>query len=165
MVDATHSDPIELYGSRHTVIVGNHLHSNETGIMAPDGADHELIEDNVITTNTGGYPWPIVLGSDSGSTIRHNTMPDGACNWNIRCGTLRIYGGNSGTASRGTIVQDNVVGEISVEGGSALAADAHNLDVNGASRDATDVKGRPTFVGGSNPATLAGFALAAGSVG
>ena len=77
MIDDTHTDAIQLYGSRYTRITGNLIYRTETGIMAPDGADHETIDNNVISTL--GYPWGIVLGSDQGSVIRHNTLPDGAC--------------------------------------------------------------------------------------
>src|SRR3954451_1338969 len=55
MIDDTHTDAIQLYHSRHTLITGNLLRNNETGIMAPDGADHEVIENNVFATKSGGY--------------------------------------------------------------------------------------------------------------
>ena len=40
-VSATHTDAIQLYGSSHTLITGNWLHDNSTGIMAPDTSDHD----------------------------------------------------------------------------------------------------------------------------
>jgi hypothetical protein len=167
MVDDTHTDPIQLYHSRNTQIVGNFLYGNETGIMAADGADHEVVRDNVFTTKTGGtgYPWPIVLGADNGSVIQHNTIPDGACNWSMRCGTLRVWGGNQGVASRGTVVRDNILGSLAVEGGSTLAGNDHNLIANGTPTGSADIKGKPTFAGGATPTTWSGFALAAGSLG
>jgi hypothetical protein len=119
-----HTDPIQLYGSSHTVITGNDMRGNTTGIMAPDGADHEVIEHNVITTD--GYPWGIVLGSDRGSIVRHNRLPGGACNWNERCGTLRIDAGNRDRPSRGTVVRDNVLGALTVSPDSRLAAQERN---------------------------------------
>ena len=92
-VDSTHNDAIQLY---QLALHADHRQlpvSNETGIMAPDGADHEKIVGNIITTN--GYPWPIVLGQDNGTVIQHNTFPDGSCFWSMRCGTVRVYGGNA----------------------------------------------------------------------
>lgn len=120
-----HTDPIQLYGSSHTLITRNDMRGNSTGIMAPDGADHEVIEHNVISTV--GYPWGIVLGSDRGSTVRNNTLPGGACNWNERCGTLRIDGGNRRRPSRGTVVRGNVLGALTVSPDSRLAARDHNV--------------------------------------
>jgi hypothetical protein len=157
-----HVDPLQLYGSSHTHIAGNYFHDNDTGIMAPDGADHELIEDNLFVSRTSGYPWPIVLGSDVGSTLVHNTLVDGACEFNIRCGTLRVYGGNSGQASRDTVVRDNVFTAFATDGGAALAADDHNLVLSG-KRGAGDAAGVPRYAGGGD--TRQSFRLAAGSPG
>ena len=162
-VDETHTDAIQLYGSSHTRVVGNYLYSNATGIMAPDGADHEVIEDNVITTN--GYPWGIVLGTDDGSVVRNNTLPDGACNWDLRCGTLRIDGGNQKQASRGTVVEANVLGRLAVDGASKLASDKQNLIASGPGAAPPNLAGKPTFTGGAKPASWTGFRLAPGSAG
>ena len=115
----------------------------------------------MITTN--GYPWPIVLGSDNGSVIAHNTFPDGSCFWSDRCGTVRVYGGNAGTASRDTVVRDNVVGALDVSG-SGIAED-HNLVATGTAPGSADIKGSPTFQGGSSPTTYNGFLLTSTSPG
>ena len=161
MVDSVHTDAIQLYHSHNTLITGNFLYSNETGIMAPDGADHETITNNVITTN--GYPWPIVLGSDNGTLIQHNTFPDGACSWSMRCGTVRVYSGNSGTASKGTVVRDNVAGALDVSGSGVV--EDHNLVATGTAPGSADIKGQPTFQGGSSPTTYSGFLLTGTSLG
>jgi hypothetical protein len=62
--------------SSHTLIAGNYFHGNDTGIMAPDGTDHERIQGNVFVNSPDAYPWAIVLGSDVGSTVAHNTLTD-----------------------------------------------------------------------------------------
>ena len=53
-----HADAIQLYGSSHTVIRGNYMHDmpEVPFIMAADGTDHELIEDNVVEGSSHGYP-------------------------------------------------------------------------------------------------------------
>ena len=160
MIDDTHTDAIQLYHSSHTLITGNYLHGNETGIMAPDGADHETITDNVITTKS--YPWPIVLGSDDGTVIQHNTFPDGSCEFNMRCGVLRVYGGNANVASKNTVVRDNIIGQLDVTGASA---EDHNLVARGTASGAADIKGLPTYNGGAAPKDWQGFRLADGSLG
>jgi Big-like domain-containing protein/parallel beta helix pectate lyase-like protein len=161
-IDATHTDPIQLYGSHHTLITGNFLYGNETGVMIPDGADHETIVNNVITTS--GYPWGVVLGSDDGSVIRHNTMPSGRCKWALRCGALRIDEGNKGVASRDTVVTDNILGNLAVSGGSTPRLEDYNVIATGGDGP-SDIRGKPTFAGGLLPLSWGGFRLGARSRG
>jgi len=123
--DGVHADAIQLYGSKGTVIQGNRMKQVATGIMAPDGADHEIIEGNVIATD--GYPFAITLGGDRGSVLKHNRIPGGACHYGLRCGTVRIGVGNDGTPSRGTVVQDNVLGSVAVDASSRPARSGPNL--------------------------------------
>jgi hypothetical protein len=120
-----HADAIQLFGSRRTVIRGNRMQDVATGIMAPDGADHELIEDNSI--RTAGYPYAITLGGDRGSIVRGNRLAPGRCDYGLPCGTLRIMRSNRGRPGRGTVVEHNVFGKLAVEGGSRLASRRSNL--------------------------------------
>jgi hypothetical protein len=147
-----HTDALQLYGASYTTIRGNYIHDTASGIMSPDGANHELIEHNVIV-RTGNAP--VILGPDDGSTVRHNTFG----------GILRICTCNPGSPGRGTVVKDNIVQSLLVEGDSTLATEDNNLVGSGSSRGAHDVKGRPTFVGGASPTSWAAFALAATSPG
>jgi hypothetical protein len=158
-----HTDALQLYGQSNTVVRGNYFRDVPTGIMAPDGGEHELIENNVF--DTGGYPHAIMLGGDNGSVIRHNTMPDlGGCFDAAPCGTLLIGPDASGRGGRGTIVRDNILGRLSVADGSKLSSSDHNLIAVGGGGPA-DTTAAPTLAGGPRPRTRAGFALAAGSVG
>jgi hypothetical protein len=123
--DGVHTDAIQLYGSKRTVISGNRMEDVATGIMAPDGADHEVIEHNRITTD--GYPYAITIGQDDGSVIRDNALPGGGtCSYGNPCGTLRIFEGNSGAGGRGTVVENNVLGSLSIDAGSKLAVNRGN---------------------------------------
>jgi hypothetical protein len=123
-VDGVHVDAIQLYGSRDTVIRRNQMENVATGIMAPDGTDHEIIEGNRI--DPGEYPYGILLGGDVGSVIRRNRLPDGACAFDKRCGTLVIESDKDGKPSRGTVVEDNILGDLQIGEGSTLAAQARN---------------------------------------
>ncbi|HEV7750740.1 MAG TPA: right-handed parallel beta-helix repeat-containing protein [Baekduia sp.] len=155
--NAAHTDPIQLYGSIRTVITGNWLHNNATGIMAPDGSDHETVTNNVIQTT--GYPWPIVMGAATGNTVAHNTLPGSA-------GVMEIDKSNGGAASSGNVVQDNVMAAITnAQGGvpTGLTQD-YNLLASG-NRGAHDIKGKPTFSLGANPTSYAGYVLSATSAG
>jgi hypothetical protein len=139
--------------------------------MAPDGADHEIIEDNVIAADAGGYPFAVTLYSDNGSVLRHNTFADGACSFNLRCGIVRIGSKDSCSWANecdpgvGTIVKDNVMGEYSVGGGSATSAANTNNLFRTMSAGTANIQGLPTFAGGGQPTTYEGYALAAGSLG
>jgi Right handed beta helix region len=123
--DGVHADAIQLYGSKETVIRGNRMTDVATGIMAPDGTDHELVEENFIETN--GYPFAITIGADDGSVIRRNRLPGGACEYELSCGTLRISPGKDGGPGAGTVVEHNLLGALAVEPGAALAVEAGNV--------------------------------------
>jgi hypothetical protein len=157
-----HVDALQLYGQRNTVVRGNYFRDVATAIMSPDGGDHERIEHNVF--DTGAFPDAIMLGGDDGSIIRHNTMADlGGCISGQPCGTLLIGPGPTGKASHGTVVEDNILGQISLDGGSALAARRHNLVALGVQPG--DLTGAPSFEGGLHPTSRAGFKLTSGSPG
>ncbi|WP_081690627.1 Ig-like domain-containing protein [Conexibacter woesei] len=156
-VSQAHSDAIQLYGSSHTVITGNWLHDNATGIMAPDGSDHETITNNVISTT--GYPWPIVMGAATGNIISHNVLPGSG-------GMVEVDKSNGGATSSGNVVKDNVLADVGSSTGGAPQGTSvdYNL-ISGGAMGSHDIKGSPTYAGGSSPTSWAGYALAAGSTG
>jgi hypothetical protein len=167
--DGVHTDAIQLYGSRETIIRGNYFHDVGSKIMAPDGADHELIEDNVFAGD--GYPYAIVLFSDVGSIVRHNTLATGSCWFNMRCGVIRVgskTGGcryaNSCDAGTGTVVEDNILSVLSNTEGSATFTSRFNLFMSDNRGGQGDRKGTPRYVS-ANPTTWADYALAPGSPG
>jgi hypothetical protein len=158
-----HTDALQLYGQSRTVVRGNYFHDVADGVMAPDGGRHELIEDNVF--DLGGYPYAIMLGGDDGSVVRHNTIAQiGRCAWGVPCGTLLIDKGPAHNPSRGTVVQDNVLGALTLAGGSTLGASGRNLVATGPVAPG-DLSGRPAFAGGAHPRSRAGFRLAGASRG
>ncbi len=161
-----HADAIQLYGSSHTVIRGNYMHDmpEVPFIMAADGTDHELIEDNVVEGSSHGYPY-ITLFSDNSSIVRHNTFADGDCAFNIRCGVLRLGNKDSDDPGHGTIVKDNILGEISTEGATTVGERSNNLLANDSPSGPGEIRGRPTYVAGVSPRSRPGFRLAGGSLG
>jgi hypothetical protein len=156
-----HTDAIQLYGSKNTEIRGNWIHGTSDGIMAPDGADHETIADNVI--DPGSYPYAIAIGSDDGSTIAHNTLPGGRCAWGVGCGVISLGSKDGKPTGRDTIVVGNVAGEVSTQNGATVAVQRDNLLARAPGPD--DRTGTVRFVGGARPAAYAGFALKGGSEG
>jgi hypothetical protein len=160
---APHVDPIQLYGSSHTLITGNFFHDNSTGIMAPDGGDHEQFMNNVFVVAPGGYPQVFQLGSHVGSVIRHNTFAGTTSDIGF-CGQKP----NSGLPpSSGCIVRDNVYMGAVNPGTIGGNTEDHNLCRVGESDCAapSDVHAVPVFVGGANPTAYAGYRLAWGSPG
>jgi Right handed beta helix region len=156
-VSQAHTDPIQLYGSTHTLITGNWLHGNATGIMAPDGSDHETITNNVIATT--GYPWPVVMGAAEGNVVAHNVFPGSG-------GTVEVDKSNAGAASAGNVVKDNVLANVANSTGGAPQGTTADYNLaSGGTRGSHDIRARPTFAGGASPSSWAGFALAAGSTG
>jgi hypothetical protein len=163
-----HVDALQLIGSSNTVIRGNHFFSVPTAIMGPDGTDHEIIEDNVFAVDADGdaYPYAVVLGSDDSSLVRHNTLPDGPCTFNARCGVVRLGAKPNDDRGRGTIIKDNVLGGILLDNdGSSFGEISHNVIANSSPPGVATLRGRPTFVGGALPNSYTGFALAPGSLG
>ena len=163
-----HADAIQLYGSQNTVIRGNLMYDVADCIMAPDGSDHEIVEDNACYSSGQGAAF--TFESDNGSTIRHNTLLDtGAsqtCDYGVRCGELRLGNKSGDPAGRATIVTDNILAFISIpEGSQTYASEGFNLMTAGKGPAASDLSGTPTYVGGAKPTTYAGFALARGSLG
>ena len=81
----------------------------------------------------------------------------------MRCGTVRVYGGNAGVASKNTVVRDNIAGALDVSGSGVV--EDHNLVATGTAPGTADIKGAPTFQGGSSPTTYNGFLLTGTSLG
>jgi hypothetical protein len=168
-----HTDAIQLYGSKNTLIKGNYFYNLDNGvapIMAGDGAERETIEDNVFG-NAIARPYAITIWSDTASTIRHNTFADGACEFNLRCGIISLGSKDSCPhptecdPGRGTTITDNILGEVSIGSGDAqVSQDGFNLfriRVSGTHA----ITGAPRYVGGTTPTSYRGYALAPGSPG
>jgi hypothetical protein len=150
-----HTDAIQLYGSKNTVVRGNYFHGVEDCIMAPDGVDHETIDGNVCVVS--GSQFGFTLGSDNGSVISHNTVPNRG---------IRACQQKSGApAPKGTVVRDNITSTIYCEVSSGLASEDYNLVADGSRKAAHDLTGKPTYVAGTSPTTMPGFALTSSSMG
>jgi hypothetical protein len=163
--DGVHADAIQLYGSSQTLIAGNWFHDlpNAVGIiMAADGADHEVIEDNLFGPNNR-RPYTDLF-SDNGSVLRHNTWVDGACEYNVRCGVLSVSFKEADGPGTGTVIQDNILNEICCANGSTFTSQ-NNLLGRQSPRGPGDIGAMPIFQGGAAATTWQGFRLAANSPG
>ena len=107
------------------MVRGNYIHNTADGIVAYDGIANALIEDNVIDLVNGR--WGIELYSDNGSTIRHNTLVYGTgCSY-APCGLIVLDRKSSDPAGKGTVVQDNIATEVSLNNGSTASVRNHNM--------------------------------------
>lgn len=168
--DGAHTDSIQLFGSKNTLVKGNFFYNVDMGNPgAYDQADHEVIEDNVIVS--ARYPFQMQLLSDNGSIVRHNTFVEtstrgGGCDYNLPCGVVRMGNKSSDPRSTGTVFENNILAEISVTGQTpAYAVEDYNLFSEHKAGGRNDELGVPLFVGGARPTTYEGFRLAAGSPG
>jgi hypothetical protein len=160
-----HTDPIQLFGSKNTVISRNWFHDNDvaSSIMAPDDLDHETIADNVIDKTGSSDPRTLNLGGDVGSTVTHNTL----------IGSLNLKWDKDNVPSTGTVVRDNIItGGMSRDAGgdtSAPATYANNLvgTACGYCTGSGNITGNPVFTGGSTLpfASRTSYALTSGSPG
>ncbi|WP_233582710.1 right-handed parallel beta-helix repeat-containing protein [Corallococcus sp. CA053C] len=156
-----HTDAVQLLGAPGAVVRGNYFLNCASGIVAYDGVERAVIEDNVLDLR--GRPWAIELYSDDGSIIRHNTLQHGVCDWNLPCGIIDITRKTADDVGRGTVIVDNVATEISVSNGSTVAERHHNLLRQDA--QSGELTGVPVFMGGAAPTDRSGFRLAPGSPG
>lgn len=149
-----HCDPIQPYDCSNTLIVGNWLHNNSTGVMSPDdSASPAIVRNNVIIGN--GYPWGVIANGGDNWVCEHNVMVN-----NNFC----FAESNQGTFPNGIIARDNVfVNAGFTIVGSNWGVNSYNL--NSGRSGTGEITGTPVFVGGANPTTYAGWMLAPGSPG
>jgi hypothetical protein len=148
---SAHVDPIQLYGSSHSVITGNYFHDNSTGIMAPNGGDHETLTQNVFVMDE--YPYAAYFGWAQSTTAIHNTIVGGSLHFEDW-----TNGSDHPSAHTSGVVRDNVLaGGIDKIG---LVSGALVQDYNLVPRSPSglhDIVGQPVFKGGSG---RAGYELA-----
>jgi hypothetical protein len=156
-ISAVHTDSLQLYGQRNTVIRGNYFHDFDTAIMAPDGGSNEQITDNVFI-NTSSYRPAIQMGGFSNSLFAHNVIK----------GLDAFMDAKSGNPpGTNNVLRDNVVVSGTLNAPETKCSNctiSYNLFTSSPS-GTNAITGTPVFAGGSNPSSYAGYALAAGSPG
>jgi hypothetical protein len=156
---APHVDALQLYGQSHTTVTGNHFTDFTTAIMAADGGDTEVITDNVIDS-TASSTNAVQFGSVVNTTFAHNTVRGTAVNMDHKIGSPTSSGG---------ILRDNIMIDAEFHASPTVCTSctiSYNLfDSSLTSSGTNAVVGTPTFVGGANPTTYAGFELSSGSPG
>lgn len=159
--DCAHTDAIQLIGAKGAVVRGNYIHNTADGIVAYDGIDSAIIESNVIDLVNGRYG--IELYSDNGSIIRHNTLKYGTGCEYVACGQIILDHKSADPAGTGTVIENNIATDISMNNGSTASVNRNNMLRSGATGQ--NFNGIPVFAGGASPAAYADFLLASGSPG
>ena len=174
-----HIDGLQWYSGTNgstggVTFTGNLCYDNYGCAMAFDGTADNTITDNVCFDEETAC---INLYSDTGSIINHNVMQTGGadpgdCNTmhdtsapiqSCKNSSLLINGNKSGdrTPSGETYTNNISPGAANVESGS-LSTNTNNM-WSGAS--SPNINGTPTYTGGTNPTTWAGFELTPTSTG
>jgi hypothetical protein len=151
--DCQHADPLQGIGAPGLVIDGNIVSDSADGFVNfPGDSEDWVVTDNACFDLDRNAC--IVLYSDDGSIVEHNTAGPGMSSLEIN-----LSGGQNATV--GTVFRNNV-GPLDAGNGATVATNTNNLFVGASS---PNINGSPIFVGGSNPTTWAGFKLAGGSPG
>ena len=174
-----HIDGLQWYSGTNgstggVTFTGNLCYDNYGCAMAFDGTADNTITDNVCFDEETAC---INLYSDTGSIINHNVMQTGGadpgdCNTmhdtsapiqSCKNSSLLINSNKSGdrTPSGETYTNNISPGAPNVESGS-LSTDTNNMWSGAAS---PNINGTPTYTGGTNPTTWAGFELTPTSTG
>ena len=126
-----------------------------------DGSSNYLIENNVCQTASGNSSYWMQFGGAQTITLRHNTI--------LSTAGAQYGNDHNGKPSGNVTFTNNIFYSEPVQNSgqppSGVTTIDYNLCPNGGCAGAHSIKGTPTFVGGTNPTTYAGFQLTAGSVG
>ena len=153
-----HTDSIQLYGSSNTLVKNNYFYNDSDGVVSFDPAQtNDKIINNIIHVNG---PNALVLASDQGTEVAHNTV----INYAI------LYGSKTGQQGSANLkIQNNISAGVGLNGGTNtnLTSD-HNMWPGAVS---PNIPGSPQYVGTIGAASsstsypLASYALKSTSPG
>lgn len=158
---AIHCDAIQGYFAEDMTLTGNYFGGNMDGghLAGFDCNWGPITATNNVFKDTGADQVDIGLSGVNGDSWIHNTMGPNV--------TFQIYGGNPGncTNSNMTIRNNAIRGSCQLSQlGSGNTID-YNTNTTSNCRGSNGVNGNPTFVGGTDPTTWAGWELSSGSPG
>jgi hypothetical protein len=151
-------------GSVNEVVDGNYFHNDSDCVLLNDGTTNITFTNNVCVVSASQSSYAMQLTSN-GLIFKHNTV--------IAPG-LQIYIGNMSNGQSTSFVEtDNIFngGEFRLNPGQTIGGTGWFYDYNlcyssGSCNAGThSLTGTPTYVGGANQTTYAGFALTSGSLG
>jgi len=147
---SVHCDAIQLYGAGTGIVLdGNYFTNGDTFIMAPDGSDNVTVKNNVFNGSGVSYAFKIQFGSANNTIFEHNTLINASAAFDSKTGS---------PASQNVLARNNILASGSgykTTGGSGCSG----------CTTTPNLTGTPTFVGGTNPSTFAGYQLTSNSLG
>jgi hypothetical protein len=159
-----HVDAIQLYGQvdNHT-ITGNYFANNTIYVGAYDGGANLKITNNVFGSSPTNEQ-KLQLGAIQGLTFTHNTVKG---NYVVAQGAKNGMPRNINATYRDNIFVGTKIQDSGDQAGCASGCVYdHNLfSSSSLARGSNNLIGMPTFVGGSNPNTWAGYPLTSSSLG
>lgn len=162
-----HTDSIQVYGGQNITVRDSYFFANNVGFAIYDGSANVNVINNIFDNGLGETqrPWPLELYSVTTALVEHNTLAHRTSCGSDGCALIDVTYKSVDDPSAGVVIRNNIASGIdsSINGNSSQYTSTFNLLRSGAS--GSNVSGAPTYVGGTNPTTVAGFALTGGSLG
>jgi hypothetical protein len=151
---APHIDAVQGVGTTGFVFDSNLVLNSSTGVVNYDGtASNVVVTNNVFETQGDA----VVVCAARNLRVEHNTIKKGNV-WNCV--------NHNQTPATNTTWRNNIQpGPVQVQGGSTFAVNDYNMCTSGTCAGSHSLKGSPSWVGGANPQTFAGYALTGSSAG
>jgi Right handed beta helix region len=156
-----HCDAIQLTGGSNNLITGNHFRNSDTHIMAPDGSSSVTVTNNIFDgTGTGGFA--VQFGTAANLVFEHNTV----LNTSVAIDSKTGEPASTNAVARNNIHIGSSTYKLTGGAGCSGCTVTRNLwSVTSNASGTNNIIGTPSFVGGSFPATWAGWQLNDGSLG
>jgi hypothetical protein len=157
---SVHVDSFQLVDGSNITITGNYFTKDTIFLGIYDGGSNLTVTNNVFNTGDSGVQ-NFQIGGVTGMTFTHNT---------IKNSTMAIGTKTGDTPNNQWTVQNNIYDNSPlIDAGDQPGCNTNctfsfNMFQSGA-RGTSNVIGSPTYVGGTTPATWAGWQLQSGSLG
>jgi hypothetical protein len=158
-----HIDAIQGYGQANTKIINNYFINNTIYIGFYDGGSNETISGNVFGPSSTNEQ-KVQLGSVQGLTFTHNSVVG---NFVIAQGAKNGNARNTNAVYRNNLFVGTSIADTGDQPGCASGCvyEYNLFSTSGNARGTNNVIGSPTFTGGANPTTWAGYKLTSASLG
>ena len=156
-----HIDAIQGYGQSDTTITGNYFFNNTIYIGMYDGGSNETITNNVFGPSSTNEQ-KLQLGSIQGLTFTHNTVKG---RFVVAQGAKNGMKKNINAVYRNNVFDGTSIADTGDQPGCASGCVYDSNLFTSNARGTNTTVATPSYTGGSNPSTWAGFQLTPSSAG
>lgn len=158
-----HIDAIQGYGQANTTITGNYFFNNTIYVGMYDGGSNETITNNVFGPSSTNEQ-KLQLGAIQGLTFTHNTVKG---KFVVAQGAKNGMPKNINAVYRNNVFDGTSIADTGDQPGCASGCvyESNLFTSSSNARGTGTVIATPTYSGGANPSTWAGFQLASSSAG